>query len=442
MEGEPSSQSDLDLVLWDVVEEHLDESEFLLAQWAQAMDSPVQTMATLQSSIERRLLGHLDGLASNSLAVAHRILAPLFLQPEAAATDRLVAACLAALALGRFDLIDQALRREDRHLVAAFLRAFELTPTSLESWVHELRNREPGSPARALSLKLAAAAGVALPNLLLELQSEDPEEAAMAARAARWAPAQLHLPALEYMLTHPDPRVEEEALVACLVHGSRVAFQHCWRRVQDPQRANELSMLLLALFGDARAHAALTALLPSTQHRLAALFALGYAGQADSIPLLLPYAASAEPEVQARAIEALQLITGWELPTGTQLEGSEPKHEGADSPSDQRAPATNEAVNATVPGIQALTDWCRTRVGSLDPKQRLLLGEPWTAMHALRALDILPLPRRHAIALWLLVRTGGAIRIDTRTFMRTQKKQMRSAASGEPLAFVRSYSAW
>jgi uncharacterized protein (TIGR02270 family) len=438
VEDEPSSQSDLDLVLWDVVEEHLDESEFLLAQWAQAMDSPVQTMATLQSSIERRLLGHLDGLASNSPAVADRILAPLFLQPEAAATDRLVAACLAALALGRFDLIDHALRREDRHLVAAFLRSFELTPTSLESWVHELRNREPGSPARALSLKLAAAAGVAMPNLLLELQSEDPEEAAMAARAARWAPAQLHLPALEYMLTHPDPRVEEEALVACLVHGSRVAFQHCWRRVQDPQRANELSMLLLALFGDARAHAALTALLPSTQHRSAALFALGYSGRADSIPLLLQYAASPEPEVQARAIEALQVLTGWELPTGA----SEIEREGADGVGEQDAPDTNEAANAPAPGIQALTDWCRTRVGSLDPKQRLLLGEPWTAMQALRALDILPLPRRHAIALWLLVRTGGAIRIDTRTFMRTQKKQMRSAASGEPLAFVRSYSAW
>lgn len=61
-------------ILWDVVEEHLDEAEFLVEQWCSARVSPDHSLEELRDGPESRLLAHVDGVVVNG---------PLALQQEA-----------------------------------------------------------------------------------------------------------------------------------------------------------------------------------------------------------------------------------------------------------------------------------------------------------------------------------------------------------------------
>lgn len=65
-----------DLILWDVVEEHLDEAAFLWTQWERGLHSPLYKLHTLRDRVEERMLAHLDGLVVGGEAVAQRLLYP------------------------------------------------------------------------------------------------------------------------------------------------------------------------------------------------------------------------------------------------------------------------------------------------------------------------------------------------------------------------------
>src|SRR5688572_10913910 len=83
-------------VLWDVVEEHLDEAEFLWEMWEHSLVSPNYTLAEVASGPEARLLAHIDGLVVNGPEVATRLLIPTLDDAEAE-PYRVRAAALALL---------------------------------------------------------------------------------------------------------------------------------------------------------------------------------------------------------------------------------------------------------------------------------------------------------------------------------------------------------
>src|SRR5215813_13541908 len=82
-----------ELILWDVVEEHLDEAAFLVDQWESALHSPKFDLKDL-AKIERRLEGHIDGLIVGGNEVSRRIL-----DLELANADERGRAVVSALAL-------------------------------------------------------------------------------------------------------------------------------------------------------------------------------------------------------------------------------------------------------------------------------------------------------------------------------------------------------
>lgn len=51
-----------ELILWDVIEEHLDEATFLYTQFESLLDHPLLTRADVERSVTSRLIAHLDGL--------------------------------------------------------------------------------------------------------------------------------------------------------------------------------------------------------------------------------------------------------------------------------------------------------------------------------------------------------------------------------------------
>ena len=86
------------LVYWDVMEEHLDEAEFLFEQRRTALASPLFTLDHLSLRLEGRLAAHLDGLAIGGPAVAERLLYPLL--EETSSSERTTAATLVLLGSG------------------------------------------------------------------------------------------------------------------------------------------------------------------------------------------------------------------------------------------------------------------------------------------------------------------------------------------------------
>jgi len=83
-------------ILWDIVEEHLDEAEFLVELWASSRHSAVYTLAELDRGPELRLLAHVDGLVVNGPLALERVCWPVLEDPKAE-PPRIAAAALAML---------------------------------------------------------------------------------------------------------------------------------------------------------------------------------------------------------------------------------------------------------------------------------------------------------------------------------------------------------
>ncbi|MCA9655736.1 MAG: hypothetical protein H6712_06215 [Myxococcales bacterium] len=83
-------------ILWDVVEEHLDEAEFLVEQWQSARRSASYTLAEIVAGPEARLEAHVDGLQSSGPLALERVAWPV-LEDGAEPPERVAAAALALL---------------------------------------------------------------------------------------------------------------------------------------------------------------------------------------------------------------------------------------------------------------------------------------------------------------------------------------------------------
>lgn len=93
-----------DQILWDVVEEHLDEAEFLTELWQSARRSPAYLPAELERGPESRLVAHVQGLESNGPLALERVAWPVVEDPQTEPW-RLTAAALALLEAGDFRVL-------------------------------------------------------------------------------------------------------------------------------------------------------------------------------------------------------------------------------------------------------------------------------------------------------------------------------------------------
>jgi uncharacterized protein (TIGR02270 family) len=431
-------------VLWDVVEEHLDEAEFAFERWTHALESPQLTLFELAATHEARLLAQLDALLEAGPDAPERLLAPVF-ATDGAPPSRVTAAGLCLLSLQRRDLVEGALTNGGLASAGAE-RALVLGATpDFDDWTVRALSERPDPAVRSPLLRIAAARGLRIPNLLVSLQSDNPEELAAAACAAVWSDAERHLPVLEYLIDYPDVDVANAALIASVTLGSHFWSQRCEVRLAASTDLAALPMLLLALLGDVRHHGSVIEQLARPSHREAALVALGFSGQAALVPVLLEHLRSDEPRVQKLAAEAIGLLTGLDPNDDAHvLDEQEP---GSDELPEldedlSRALTTSGSDELPVPNAVAIEEWCHTNAARLGVKRRLLLGEPWTVKSSLDALARLPMRKRHRIALWLQLRSGGTARVDTCAFASVQRRQIMALGSLDDCALMRRFSSW
>ena len=414
-----------DPTLWDVVEEHLDESDFLLEQWLNTTRSARLGLPDLHRAIEHRLLAHLDALATGGSVVADRLLWPTLAEDSEAPSTRVAAAVLALLAdpgpsvaawqdpLRR--VLDTLLTPRGAAVHEGLAAAFQMTPRSDIDEPLRQALYAAGEQTLQVALLTALAArrvnvGPVLPTLLQHTEVPIVAAALQAAPCSDRGPVR-HL--VERLLEHPDSPVRAEALRTGLILNLDPAWRAC---VVEARRGAPGALLGLSLFGGPGELDLVAALARSGPHRKAAVRALGASGRPDAVEACLPFLSDTDPQIAALALEAIATVT--DLPwTETPYSKGAPD----DLQSDDALPPLDEDLETDLapsddddlpaPNPPAVERWWSDNRGRFRGDGRFLTGLPLSSATMRDVLLACPLRRVAAMALDVAVRTGGRIQI-------------------------------
>jgi uncharacterized protein (TIGR02270 family) len=433
-----------DAVLWDVLEEHLDEAEFGIERFEDALESPTLTLKDLERGTEARLFAHLDALQIGGIRAVDRMVTPLLDAPEEVEPPRLTAAGIVAAEGGHFELLRPALAHEDAVVRGSIVRACGLAEhPGLDAWLRARLKSNVGIDERASLLAIAARRGLPPTSVLVEwLQGESIDAARAAAEAARLVDPRPHMPVIEWLLGHPDEGLRETALVTAWMWRTPHAFPACEHWALRWPRPRILPMALYAALGSPAHAARLAEQVDRPSHRNATLFALGFSGYVTQLPVLAHYLGAEDPVTARVAAQAISMITGLNLlDERFAAPADRPKEAGGDLPAPEQdpdaasslppleeddldadlVPAPESALPA--PNAPAIRKHCEEAVTTLSPEKRYLGGRLLTPETIIEYLESAPMRRRHFVALAFAVRTGGRAWVSSREFSRTQRRQ-------------------
>lgn len=406
-------------ILWDVLEEHLDEAESLAETWALALDAPDWTLPELAAGPEARLLAHLDGLVLGGPAVVERLLLPCLTDPQAPPA-RITVAAWVALELGAIDQVWPAFLAAPPEQTPAWGRAVALgqlqvvLPKLPEALGPKLAGLIDGITQRAEAQDTLVA------DLLRRLE---PEVHAATLALARHAAPPASGGYWERALGTPPGPIRAAAAELGLVLGDVGAL--------GVARAEPALHGLLLQLGDADVWDRLPQHLLETKTPAPTWLAVGCAGRLTGAELALAHLRS--PEHHATAAEAFQRITGIDWAQAEALVPSPPEPEeppplAEDLPYEALLPQALDALPKVDP--DRVEVWWKGARGRFTPEGRYLLGRPIDSRQLQVALQEGPLRPRAAWARELLVRSQGAWSIPTHTFSGPQRAALARAPKG------------
>jgi uncharacterized protein (TIGR02270 family) len=414
------SQGALEAVLWDVVEEHLDEAGFLWGQWERALVSPSLRVDEVTAGVEERLVANLDALVIAAPHAAARALEPALEEGEPGVV---ASAAMVLLETPRGSaVVRRALAGEDEPRRAALVRALGLSHRQeLEREVQPLLSEDV--PALAVAaLEVFAARGLdAGSRLAAMFGARDPELAASALRAARFSASPVRS-RVERAYGSSDPKVRDAALETGLFLGFRSSLEAC-RRVVSARAPSGFALSALAMSGVVSDEELIEQALEEPALRSGALRALGVAGRAGSVETILRWM---DDEASARiAGEAFSAITG--IPIADDLVASEQNDEGRED-DDETLSAPEQDRDLPLPDASAVAARWGVETERFDPEVRYLSGRPLTPAVLVDSLYTAPMRHRPALALELAVRSRRSSWVDTRSWARDQlRRELRDA---------------
>jgi len=415
-------------VMWDIVEEHLDEMAFLSEQWERALVSTDHVLAEVAEGKEARLLAHLDGVALAGTEAVERLLQTRL------ASDQMEEVFAAALAL--FESPEDTL-----DWLWTFFEGGSSPPVPVLRAMGLARRAGFGDVLRGLlqkgppllqagALNALAERGEPVGGALSELmRSESPEVKVAVLRAIRDSDAAARTFA-ELSLESPEPEVHQAALEAGMVLGLPVAMQSARDAVGEQIPGCEPALTALAVGGEAKDVERLLAALDAPQLRASAVRALGFSGWPKAAEACVPLMEDAS--LARAAGEAFSRVTG------LVLEGALVRPDEKAS-ADDPIPLEQEDLDASlvpdpeeslpIPEAVAVARWWKAEQSHFSSKVRYHRGKTLTAEVLWQALGQGPMRGRDVLALELALRTRGAVRIQTRTWAFLQ---FRALTSGLP----------
>ena len=377
------------LILWDVIEEHLDEAEFLFERWNRAFFLPGYTLHALGRTFESRLLAHIDALVVGGSEVARRFLLPQLVSAESPARATAAALALLAEPEGVWEhAVIEAMQKAKPPLQAALSRALILTDSArLDARVEKSFSADPENPSL---LQVLTGRGID-PGFALRaaVESNDPALSAAARNAVRrFGRREL------YYLAKVDS-----------LFGSTPAFEESVTQLGSPETIES------------------------------ALWNLGFCGTAEAGDLCVSYLAHSNVRLRKLATDSIAWIGGFN-PADSHFRLSpkdvaekEPNSLPAFDEDDLGANLELEGVDALpIPNADAVTQWWRRNRDRLAGYGRSVLGRSFSPDGVIAALRHGPLWRRHALADELRAGTHGKQHVSTDAFSSRQIRQIAALA--------------
>ncbi len=411
-----------DLILWDVVEEHLDEAAFLWTQWERGLHSPLYQLHTLRDRVEERMLAHLDGLVVGGEAVAQRLLYPALTEGLGGIA---FAAAMALLLSGRpeaEEAVCSALATAAPPQREEIIRALCLGPSpSRQARLLGLISGEvPG--ARSASARILGFQQVDLGSALLRLfQGSDREEWLAGLYGLRYRPRRDCEAALVNALRSTDAAIVEAGLLAASVAQIPGVLDCCRELLRSSHPATPTAALLLTLLGTESDHTLLVQGAVDMSHPKDIIFALGLCGGRDAMAACVQWLTS--EELALAASESFVSLTGIDAEKEKLLAPTPPM------PPDEALPDGDADLDlpseAEIPLLDAVATaaWWESHRDQFKASERYFQGQPVsranpTAWQA--ALSQANLRQRHPLALGLACASGGSIIIQTAALCRKQ----------------------
>jgi len=412
------------LILWDVVEEHLEEAGFLNTARLSALNDPEYTLREVADGPEARMLAHLDGLVVAGPVAARRLFAKQLDGFDEDRPEDLVAASAALFLLRDFEPLREVLLSEGCSGRAAVVEGCSLfQDDDFSAWLRDVAQGGAHAPQVLTGLYALAYAHELQLGSTLAGGYESAGLLRAALRLGRYGGVDLSL--VEGLIRHEDALVCEEAVITGLHLGSPLAWRSCHELGLAQPRAYPRLLLLTGALGDQAELGALVELV-SGPHAAAAFRALGFSGSRSAVPTILSALDHADLRVAKCAGEAFSTITGCEITDDERSleepeEAEPPDFEDDDLDADL-VPSGEDAL--LLPDADAVRAWWAQHQDTLDPAERLLGGQRKEPALVLKALSDAPTHRRHLLALELSVRSGGAARLDTYAVTGWQEEQL------------------
>jgi uncharacterized protein (TIGR02270 family) len=445
-------------VLWNVVEEHLDELTFLLESWTSSQDSPLYTFEELAQSVEDRWIAHADALAVGGDAVADALLWPA-LVPDAEDVTRVAAATIGLLVAPGTAALDRILTLlaplppgPARDGIVAGLGAAPRLDIGARVLTVAERHDDP---TRVPFMEVVATmGGVFGANAVSWIEraagSADPIARRVAATTCSFCPRATALRVSEALVNDRDPAVRLAAFDTALVHGSPGAYALALeiangRIVAEPELASAC-MVWSAVGGDPAVIAALGARAQHEDARAAAIWALGFTGRLEAVDRLLPWLV--DEASGPLAAEAIAGITGLGRGQDEFWRAKDPAPPVDDDlaaplPAEDLdvEPSASPADDLPVPAAEVFARaWAEARQ-HFDPRQRHHEGIALTHATSYRdALERTSARRRHPIAHEIALRTRGEVRVSTRATSVRQRAELDVLAGAGTLDGNRPFS--
>lgn len=299
-------------ILWDVAWEHLYEAEFLWENWERALNAANLTPIEVAKRAEERLLAHIDALVLGGEPVRNRILIPTL------DDDRRGAVCAAALALllsGQSKVVQEHIASADDIELPAICRAIGVCPDpSTAQWLKvQIEGGKVAEQRLApMTDALCSQAITLVPEVVRQcFDSEDPSLQRAAAKAAVFVETpQTVIKHLEAAFTSESAEVRDAALISGALLQLESSYEASREAISEGIFSPAAS-LLLATRSAEHANLFKAAQTPSSETRLAALWALAYVGTVTAANICIE--ASSSEEFLSVALNSFYEITGCSL---------------------------------------------------------------------------------------------------------------------------------
>lgn len=400
---------DDDGILWDVVEEHLDEAEFLWSQWERGLTAPNLTRAELAGGAEARLHAHLHGLVVAAPAVIERMLVPALHDYQ---RDRAAAASWAWLAIAGERAVAplcEVLAAADPPELRGITRALGLFEGEVGGPVASLLHA--GAPAVQAAALAVLAAQRRSPPVLAELAGQwfqGPAGPETAPQRAACVPFGVPAALLAGLAGELGDAGFDLALWTGLRCGFAAAREAVWR---SPGRRS--AALALGACGGDRGLKALLASLGD--ERGAAVWGLGFTGRRAAGDACAEWLGHAE--LGPLAAESLAAISGLDL-VGEQMVVREVQ-EDLD---DDEVPTAGLDDGLPRPDPERVRAWWLANRGRFEAHGRYFFGVPASTASVVAAFERAAMRRQPGLAFELAMRTRDRVCVDPRWFTGRQRE--------------------